>query len=54
MQHAEERTRRHDNEFVQDGQLVAAVLHALDQVDDQWLEQVYQRQDIVAVKVLIL
>ena len=30
------------------------MLHALDQVDDQGLEQVDQRQDIVAVKVLIL
>lgn len=30
------------------------MFHALDQVDNEGLEQIYQRQDIVPVKVLVL
>ena len=54
VEHAQKWACCHHYEFIQEGQLVTSVLHALDQIDDEGFEQLNKRKDVIAVEILVL
>ena len=54
MQHAQERTCSHYDELIQHRQLPSLVFHWSHQVDDQRLQEVNQRENVILVEELIL
>ena len=54
MEHSKKWTCCNNNEFIQKRQFVIISLHALDQINNEGLQQVDERKYVVSVKILIL
>ena len=54
MEHSKQRTCCDYNKFIQKRQFVIISLHALNQINNEGLEQVDERKYVISVKILIL